>query len=337
MHERIALNGRSRARTTTYHSRSSARLRYLMALGALVAVLLTLFAGRAQAISFTQLVAFGDSLSDTGNVSANTGGLLPLPPYTPGRFTNGPVWIETFASNLGLSAVASNTGGTNYAHGGAVTGAPLSSSFPSLSLTDQMSQYLTDTGGFADPNALYVIWGGGNDVRDGDVTGSAANIAAMVTNLAGAGASNFLVANLPDVGLTPEAQGFGPVAAAGATFLSTTHNANLAAEMATLRGSLGVSIFELDVFGFLNDVIANNSFGITNTTDACYDGVTGTGGAGTVCSDPDSHLFWDGIHPTAAAHAALGNFASTVVPVPAAVWLFGSALGLLGWVRRKAA
>jgi len=26
----------------------------------------------------------------------------------------------------------------------------------------------------------------------------------------------------------------------------------------------------------------------------------------------------------------------TVVPVPAAVWLFGSALGLLGWVRRRA-
>lgn len=35
-----------------------------------------------------------------------------------------------------------------------------------------------------------------------------------------------------------------------------------------------------------------------------------------------------------------GNNLSTtfsVVPVPAAVWLFGSALGLLGWVRRRAA
>jgi len=28
-------------------------------------------------------------------------------------------------------------------------------------------------------------------------------------------------------------------------------------------------------------------------------------------------------------------FTATVVPVPAAVWLFGSALGLLGWMRRK--
>jgi hypothetical protein len=27
----------------------------------------------------------------------------------------------------------------------------------------------------------------------------------------------------------------------------------------------------------------------------------------------------------------------SVVPIPGAVWLFGSALGLLGWIRRKAA
>jgi len=26
-----------------------------------------------------------------------------------------------------------------------------------------------------------------------------------------------------------------------------------------------------------------------------------------------------------------------VVPIPATVWLFGSALGLLGWMQRKAA
>jgi hypothetical protein len=26
----------------------------------------------------------------------------------------------------------------------------------------------------------------------------------------------------------------------------------------------------------------------------------------------------------------------SIIPIPAAVWLFGSALGLLGWMRREA-
>jgi hypothetical protein len=32
---------------------------------------------------------------------------------------------------------------------------------------------------------------------------------------------------------------------------------------------------------------------------------------------------------------SIDNFSAAVVPVPAAVWLFGSGLGLLGWFRRR--
>jgi outer membrane lipase/esterase len=299
---------------------------------ALFASVLLTIAG-APAFAFSQLYAFGDSLSDTGNATIlNT---IPFPPYAPGRFSNGPVWIETLAAGLGLSANPSFGAGTNYAVGGSVTGTPLSSPIP---LTSQLGLFLTDVGGVADPNALYVIWGGGNDVRLGNVSNSHVNISNIITALAGAGAYHFLVANLPNIGLTPEAQAGGPAAVAGATFLSTTFNSNLAAALPGLRSSLGVSIQELDVFSFLNNVIANpGAFGITNTTSRCYSGVTGIGGAGTVCSNPNEYVFWDGIHPTATAHAALGSFALTVVPVPAAVWFFLSGIGLLGFARRRAA
>ena len=37
------------------------------------------------------------------------------------------------------------------------------------------------------------------------------------------------------------------------------------------------------------------------------------------------------------AQLVAGGFASAPVPVPAAAWLFGSALGLLGWMRRRKA
>lgn len=315
--------------------------RGLRAISAIGALFIALFS--AQASAYSALYVFGDSLSDTGNVSFITGG-VPFPPYAPGRFSNGPVWVETLAANLGLTANAALTGGTNWAFGGAPTGPPYTQSVPYI--TQQVSGgftglpgYLQTTGGIADSNALYVVWGGGNDVRQGSITGSVANISAAITALAAAGAQDFVVPNLPDIGLTPEAIAAGPAAVAGATFLSTTFNAQLAAAVSSLETSLGINIIEVDVFAFLNNVIGNPSlFGITNTNSRCFSGSTGVGGAGTVCANPDEYVFWDGIHPTAAAHAFLGDFATAaVIPVPPAAILLVSAFAVLGGLRRKAA
>ena len=317
----------------TFPSTARARgLRTVSFVGALFVALVS-----TQASAYTALYAFGDSLSDTGNVNLATGG-VPFVPYYPGRFSNGPVWVETLAANLGLTAAPSLGGGTNYAFGGAPTGLPYTTSVPRI--TEQVSNlYLPSVGGVADPNALYVVWGGGNDVRQGSITNSVANITAAITALATAGATTFVVPNLPNIGLTPEAIAAGPATVAGATYLSTTFNTQLAAAVASMESSLGINIIDVDVFAFLNNVIVNPSlFGITNTSSRCYTGPTGVGGAAPTCANPDEYVFWDGIHPTAAAHELLGDYATAaVVPVPAAAWLFVSAFAALGGLRRKAA
>ena len=90
-----------------------------------VVMLAALMAGGAsstsaqQTGSFTHLFVFGDSLSDSGNIFAATGGLIPSPPYFNGRFSNGPIWVEHLAPALGFPF----DGATNFAFGGAESGA----------------------------------------------------------------------------------------------------------------------------------------------------------------------------------------------------------------------
>lgn len=72
----------------------------------------------APLIASYDLFVFGDSLSDIGNSYDQTFGLLPPdPPYFEGRFSNGPLAVETLAQNLGLTLNRE----TNFAVGGATT------------------------------------------------------------------------------------------------------------------------------------------------------------------------------------------------------------------------
>jgi hypothetical protein len=52
---------------------------------------------------FKEIVVFGESSADTGNVFAATGNTFPDPNYYfQGRWSNGPMWPERLASNLGV-------------------------------------------------------------------------------------------------------------------------------------------------------------------------------------------------------------------------------------------
>src|SRR5918994_564430 len=65
--------------------------------------------GNAMAIDFRRIVYFGDSLTDSGNLPEP---VRPDPPYVGGRLTNGRVYAEVLAQELGLPS-------DNVAFGGA--------------------------------------------------------------------------------------------------------------------------------------------------------------------------------------------------------------------------
>jgi len=123
-----------------------------------------------QAAPIDAIYVFGDSLTDVGNIYTVTGGTTPGAPYVAGQFTNGNVWVQDLASSLGLSALKpSLLGGTDYAYGTAETGA---ASFNTAAVntdlvgsTGQLAQFQAGHA-TADPNALYAIWIGSNDLND---------------------------------------------------------------------------------------------------------------------------------------------------------------------------
>jgi phospholipase/lecithinase/hemolysin len=174
---------------------------------------------KAKLSSYSDLIVFGDSLSDMANAcprnSKKASLLCPL--YSNQRFSDGKLWIEHLAEKFDLRLSASSKGGNNFAFGGAKSG-PGSKTVPGLST--QVKTYLDKVGNQADPTALYVIWIGGNDFKDKFLSLSflsnfeellfdslLEDIANSVTLLSRRGARQFLIPNLPPVHRTPMAGG----------------------------------------------------------------------------------------------------------------------------------
>jgi len=73
----------------------------------------------AQAMSawddYSSFWVLGDSLSDTGNLAAATGGAFPGPAYYENRFSNGPIWADFFLDRF----IAAGKPAASIAFGGA--------------------------------------------------------------------------------------------------------------------------------------------------------------------------------------------------------------------------
>jgi len=272
-------------------------------------------------VSFSQVFVFGDSLSDTGNLASVIGDLPP--PYFMNRASNGPVAVETLATRLGHTVQASlhllgPEKGSNYA----VAGASAFGLEP-IDLTTQVISFQANHV-VAPSDALYVIFIGGNDIRDARdkrslfiarsmVKAAAVKVRKAIENLSRAGARSFLLVNSANIGLIPETR---LLAAAGnsrlierSSQLSQLYQDELRKAVWYLKYTSKAKITEFNLFDFFNELVENaDQYDFSNTTDACFNSTDST-------YHPDCNLgenvnqfiFFDEVHPTARVHALVGE------------------------------
>ncbi len=293
----------------------------------------------AQASQFTSIYAFGDSLSDTGNVYFATGRTTPLsPPYYQGRFSNGPIWVEDLATSLGIPL-------ENYAYGGATTGT-VNIGSPLLPGLQQEIGLFANNHPLANPKALYTVWAGANDylftpVDPVNPTATPlSNIGTAIKNLSILGAKDFLVVNLPDLGLLPIVTSNSlPAPSSYYTALTLQHNAGLLSAIYAEGLPTDVKVTQLDVYSLANKIIQNPAqYGLTNVTGNCLDKTTNPY---TLCTNPSQYFFWDDVHPTTGIHSIVAQQAvkAVLVPEPQPLNILGgiSVIGLSLGLKRKSA
>lgn len=319
----------------------------------LAAFVLAALAGTAAANEgpFSQFINFGDSLSDAGNFPDPGSPLLGTTPTGGLRFTNrtgpsygdnnveysGQVATQLLAQRLGLTSLPSmpllpelitgNPDGTNYAVGGYRTDQILdsivgTSTVATGSLSRSRPGYLAENPE-ADPNALYYLNGGANDIfqlssRPTTMAAAAADLVAGVSALAEAGARYIVVSDLPDVGTTPLGTLTGNAATLNA--LSDQYNAELQARLrdsganyVLLNNRLLLEEVRSDLaqYGFATDVTQT---AVCFSGDSCLaDPTYGRTGS---APDPDRLLFNDAVHPTTAVHRISADYLYSILSAP---------------------
>lgn len=245
---------------------------------------------------FTAIYVLGDSLSDTGRTSAaitsTTGVTFPPSPYAPGRFSNGALWIEYFASMVRRNYDPN----TNLAWAGATTGLTnVEQSFlPGMKY--EVDEAVSPSIG-VDRKALYIVFGGSNDslqifppfnvAPSAVILAGVQNLLGIVNTLHAFGAENIVVVDMPDIGQTPRARTNNK--SAEATQFSIMFNTQLNAALDTLS----FPICRVSMFNLSRDFAAQpKKYGFTDVTSMSYPDL----------KKAESSVFWDDIHPTTRAH-----------------------------------
>jgi len=221
------------------------------------------FSGSLFAAKIDEIVFFGDSLTDNGNIYDMLKIIPRSPPYYEGRFSNGPAWGDYLSQHLqstwGIAA-------SNYAYGGATAFQHDSGLFMfAMTLENELDIYNTYAAikNIDYSKKLFVVWIGANDYlweEDLDTEALTSQVLDKInwgiTNLIDHGAQNFLVLNLPDLAATPYAEAHSLQERMHT--LATVHNQKLTKLLSDLRTAHPqAKFFTVDIYDTFNDLTAH--------------------------------------------------------------------------------
>lgn len=314
--------------------------------------------------SISQLIFFGDSLTDSGfNDLWPISGAPPLPAGKQPTWTTygGYIWSQYLArdikgfqlpvypgpnppdliTNNAIYPVPTYASGTltgiNYAAGGSTTNSTGFIETWAPSLHQQVAFYLSSipAGQMLDPNAVYFIWEGANDLLTALTTvptpsllellivaqTAAINIGNEVALLSSRGAKRIVVMSMPNLGLAPFA-GSDPAQQASLKNLTFTFNSMLNTQLGVVIQQYGTKILYVDTYTLLENVInatkagqsyvvAGQSFTFVNYNgEACAGAFSAIGcPSGT----PSGYIFADALHPTNEAHRVISLTVETLM------------------------
>ena len=302
--------------------------------------------GVLPASAYTNLFAFGDSLSDAGNHFQATGS--PPAPYFMGHSSNGPTWVEDLSLQLNLGPLTpSLLNGNDFAFAAAQSGEtdanpnflPGTTTPNPTRMFDLDAQVAAYHNAHPDPvpGALYTLDIGANDISAAlttfptdpstVVSQAVANTVSAVVELYNDGARDLLFYEVPDAGLTPLVFGTPPQSLISG--IALTFDQAVLAGLTALNAP-GLKIFDLQTFGLFDEIVGDPmAFGFNPTTihDACLDMATGAL-CSTLPAVQDTYLFWDDVHPTERGHSITASVARALVAPEPATW----AMMLVGFI-----
>lgn len=259
-----------------------------------------------------RMVAFGDSLSDTGNIFNAAQWRFPNPnSWFLGHFSNGFVWTEYIANAKNLPLY-------NWAVGGAAG----TNQYVALTgVYDQVTSYLTYmkmAKNYNPENTLFTLEFGLNDFMNynrevGDVK---ADYSSSLVRLTDAGAKNILLMTLPDATKAPQFK-------YSTTEEITKVRAKIIAfnsfiqEQAAYYILQGYNVTLYDTYTLFEELTGNpTQHGFANASDACLN-INRSSSIDYLLSHSltndcaangsDKYVFWGVTHPTTAAHRYIAD------------------------------